>query len=80
MFVIFDEKKRPNCSYVLSVLGNNSLNLKKKLCFVLIFFQIEAQAVLNFGGSEARCSHRVVLIRKKKFKRVLYKHGQCNDI
>ena len=71
MFAIFDEKKG------LIVL---SLNLKKKNMFCSYFFQIEAQAVLYFGGSEARCSHRVVLIRRKKFKRVLYKHGQCNDI
>ena len=75
MFLFFLRKKRLSCSYVLSILG------KRKECFCSYFFQIAARAVLNFGESEAQCSYRVVLIRKKKvlLKTFVYLHAPSND-
>ena len=59
-FLSFDEKMRLICSYVLSILGKNSLILKKTCDFVLDFTELRLKLFLFFGKSEAHVLKKVV--------------------
>ena len=58
MFLV-SAKMRLNCSYVLGILGKNSLI--KKCLFVLKFTETRLKLFLNLGTSEARVLQKVAL-------------------
>ena len=62
----FRQKVRLSCSYVLSILGKNSLILKKIVFLFLFFSKMRLKLFLILGNSEARVLIKIVPIKKKE--------------